>query len=119
MTEQPEWTPEQQEIIDYWSELDKLSSTIAAYMMGVSNLPFRTIRKLLSLAEIAWRDKDVRGFLFFRNIDSPSPHVEYIAEPKTAMDKIRVAFYGRMRNCCMIPLEPIFLLMTHQTKRVQ
>jgi hypothetical protein len=51
MSEQPEWMPEQRQMIDYWAGLDKVSSTIGAYLLFASDLPAETITRLLPLAE--------------------------------------------------------------------
>jgi hypothetical protein len=113
ITDQPEWTPEQQEVIDYLAGLDKFSLAISGYMMGVSGLPPQTIRKLLPLAEIAWRDKDLSGALVFHDIETPSPRVEYTADPMM----IALSALGRKR--CVVPLEPIFLIIANRAKGVQ
>jgi len=113
LTDQPEWTPEQQEVIDYFARLDKFSLAIAGYMMDVSELPPQTIRKLLPLAEIAWRDKDMSGSLVFHNIETPSPRVEYTANP------VKIALSGFGRNRCVVPLKPIFFLIANRAKGVR
>jgi hypothetical protein len=116
MTEQPEWTPEQQEIINYSASLDMVSKAFSLYMMETCNLSFATIGKLLPLAEIAWRDKDPKGVLVFHNIDTPNPRVEYTANPI----KIALYRYGRnVSNRCMVPLETILWILTRQAKGVQ
>ena len=113
ITDQPEWTPEQQEVIEYFAGLDKFSLAIAGYMMGVSELPPQTIRKVLPLAEIAWRDKDMSGSLVFHDIETPSPRVEYTADP------VKIALSGFGRNRCVVPLKPIFFLIANRAKGVQ
>ena len=72
---QPEWTPEQQKLIDYFGTLERIALSIAAWMH--TTLPIETIRKLLPLADIACRDKDPAGALVFFGIETPHPRVEY------------------------------------------
>jgi hypothetical protein len=118
MSEQPEWTPEQQEVIDYWARLDKVSSTIGGYLLATSELALETIIKLLPLAEFAWRDKDPSGVIVFHDIHSQHPRVEYV-EDKSAGDNVRLGFYKLSPDRCVIPLEPIFFLIMKLAKGVQ
>jgi len=117
MSEPPEWTPEDQEIIDYWHGLDKVSSAIGGYMMLVTSLPLTTIRKLLSFTEIECHDEDTSGaqpgVLVFRDIHSPHPRVEYIAN-KGVGDNVRLS-----PDRCVIPLQSIFFLIMNLAKGVQ
>jgi hypothetical protein len=69
-------------------------------MMGVSELRPQTIRKLLPLAEIAWRDKNMSGSLVFHDIETPSPRVEYTADP------VKIALSGFGRNRSVVSLIP-------------
>jgi hypothetical protein len=118
MSEQPEWTPQEKEMIDYWAGLDRVSSMIGAYMLFASALPVETITRLLPLAEFAWRDKEPSGVVVFHDIHSPHPRVEYVEE-KGAGDNVRLGFYKLSPDCCVIPLEPIFFVSMGPTKGVQ
>jgi hypothetical protein len=118
MIEQPEWTPEDEKIIDYWAGLDRVSSTIGAYLLSTSKLPVETITKLLPLAEFAWRNKDPSGVIVFHDIHSPYPRVEYV-EDKSAGHNVRLGFYKLSPDRCVIPLEPIFFLVMNLAKGVQ
>jgi hypothetical protein len=100
--EQPEWTPKQQELIDYFAGLDRISTSIAAYMQ--LTLPLETVRKLLPLADIACRDKDPAGTLLFWNINTAFPRVEYF--PRNG--QTRAALSGV--NCYALPLHPVLEL---------
>jgi hypothetical protein len=118
MSEQPEWTPQEQEMIDYWAGLDLVSSAIGGYMLVASNLPLETITRLLPIAEIAWRNHDPSGALVFHGISSAYPRVEYLAD-KGVGANVMLGFYQLMADCCVIPLEPIFFLSMRPTKGVQ
>jgi hypothetical protein len=118
MTEQPEWTSEEKDVIDYWARLDRVSSTIGAYMLFASDLPVETVTRLLPLADFAWRDKDPSGVIVFHDIHSQHPRVEYV-EDKSAGDNVRLGFYKLSPDRCVIPLEPIFFLIMNLAKGVQ
>jgi hypothetical protein len=118
MSEQPEWTPEEKDVIDYWAALDRVSSTIGAYMLFASDLPVETVTRLLPLAEFAWRDKDPSGVIVFHDIHSQHPRVEYVTN-KGVGDDVRLGFYKLRGDCCVIPMEPIFFVSMGPTKGVQ
>lgn len=96
-----EWTPEQQELIDYFAGLDRVAGSIAAYMQ--LTLPVETVRKLLPLADIACRDKDPAGALVFLGIETPHPRVEYFADAGS----MEVALLRRSSNRYVLPLHPV------------
>jgi hypothetical protein len=85
--------------------------------MVATGLPLRTIMKLVSFAEIECRDEDPSGaqpgVLVFRDIHSPHPRVEYIAN-KGVGDNVRLS-----PDRCVIPLQPIFFLIMNLAKGVQ
>jgi len=113
--ENPEWTPEEQKLIDYFGTLDRVGVSIASYMQ--LTLPIATIRKLLPLADIACREKDPAGALVFFEIDRRFPRVTYY--PKG--NSVAVALARGSSSCYVLPLHAVleFSMGPTRSKRTQ
>lgn len=110
-----QWTPDQQEMVEFFAGRDRVANAMTL-VMSHDGLRLTTIKSLLPIAELAWRNKETwweaSGALLFLDIETPSPRVEFLSKA----NGVKLQLLKLSPSRYVLPLLEIINIATHDSR---